>query len=74
MNYNIWRFPQNNHTDEKGLNTADMETFMRDPLSSLAREICQNSIDAKKEGENKVLIEFKTFKIKRSIKSDIIIK
>ena len=57
MNYNVWRFPGNNHTDEKGLNTTDMETFMKDPMSSLAREICQNSIDARIEGQT-ARIEF----------------
>lgn len=66
MNYNIWRFPQNNHTDEKGLNTADMETFMRDPLSSLAREICQNSIDAKRPECTNAIVEFKLFSINKN--------
>jgi hypothetical protein len=59
-----WRFKGNNYTYENGLDTADMETFKKDPIASLARESCQNSIDAKKEGEKKVIIEFKTFEIK----------
>lgn len=59
-----WRFKGNNYTYENGLDTADMETFKKDPIASLARETCQNSIDAKKEGEKKVVIEFKTFEIK----------
>lgn len=63
MNYNIWRFPANNHTDEKGLNTADMETFMKDPLASLAREICQNSIDAKRKDCMNAIVEFEMFSI-----------
>lgn len=44
-----WRFAGNNYTAENGLDTADMETFKRDPIASLARETCQNSIDAKKK-------------------------
>lgn len=60
-----WRFAGNNYTAENGLDTADMETFKRDPIASLARETCQNSIDAKKEGEKKVKIEFKSFEIAR---------
>ena len=60
-----WRFAGNNYTAENGLDTADMETFKRDPIASLARETCQNSIDAKKEGEKKVKIEFKSFEIPR---------
>ena len=58
-----WRFKGNNYTYENGLDTADMETFKKDPIASLARESCQNSIDAKKEGEKKVVIEFETFEI-----------
>ena len=61
-----WRFAGNNYTAENGLDTADMETFKKDPIASLAREACQNSIDAKKEGEKKVRIEFKTFEIQRN--------
>ena len=60
-----WRFKGNNYTYENGLDTADMETFKKDPIASLARESCQNSIDAKKDGEKKVIIEFKTFEINK---------
>ena len=60
-----WRFAGNNYTAENGLDTADMETFKKDPSASLAREACQNSIDARKENEKKVRIEFKTFEIQR---------
>ena len=58
-----WRFNGNSYTYENGLDTAEMETFKKDPIASLAREVCQNSIDAKKSGESKVLIEFETFEI-----------
>lgn len=61
-----WRFAGNNYTAENGLDTADMETFKKDPIASLAREACQNSIDAKKKGEKKVRVEFKTFEIQRN--------
>ena len=60
-----WRFVGNNYAYENGLDTADMETFKKDPIASLARESCQNSIDAKKEGQKKVIIEFKTFELSR---------
>lgn len=59
-----WRFPDNNYTDEKGLDTPDMETFKKDPVSSLAREICQNSIDAA-YGDKPVGVEFSLFQIRR---------
>jgi len=62
---NNWRFAGNGYTAENGLDTADMETFKKDPIASLARETCQNSIDAKMEGKSKVKLEFKTFKIEK---------
>ena len=65
INYR-WTFPGNNYTNENGLDTADMETFKKDPMASLAREICQNSIDARIDGNSKVKVEFKPFKINRN--------
>lgn len=59
-----WRFPDNRYTNENGLDTSDMEMFKKDPVSSLAREICQNSIDAA-DGEKPVRVEFCLFKITR---------
>ena len=60
MSEKMWRFPDNNYTDEKGLDTSDMEIFKKDPIASLAREICQNSIDAS-YGEKPVKVEFSLF-------------
>lgn len=65
MNEILWRFPGNNYTSDNGLDTADMETFKKDAISSLARELCQNSIDAKRKGKNSVRIDFKSFEIER---------
>lgn len=59
-----WRFPNNNYTNENGLDTSDMEMFKKDPVSSLAREICQNSIDAAYE-KKPVRVEFSLFQISR---------
>lgn len=60
----MWRFPDNNYTSENGLDTSDMEMFKKDPVSSLAREICQNSIDAS-FGEKPVRVEFSLFQVAR---------
>lgn len=61
-----WRFPGNNYTQDNGLDTADMETFKKDAISSLARELCQNSIDAKRSGATgPVRVVFKSFDIGR---------
>lgn len=59
-----WRFPNNSYGPENGLDTGDIETFKKDPDAALAREICQNSIDAS-FGELPVRVEFKVFEIER---------
>ncbi len=62
----MWRFPGNRFTNDNGLDTADMETFKKDAISSLARELCQNSIDAKrKDAKGPVRIQFKSFEVQR---------
>ena len=59
-----WHFPSNNYTRPYGFDTSDMETFKKDPIALFAREVCQNSIDAHRNGSAEpVRIEFKTFTI-----------
>lgn len=63
-----WRFPSNSYASTTGLDTADLETFRSDINAALAREITQNSIDAKNEDSNKpVRIEFKKFNIENKL-------
>lgn len=57
----IWRFPGNNYTEDSGIDTPDMEMFAKEPISSLARELVQNSLDAHLDGKPPVRVEFKTF-------------
>lgn len=47
-----WNFPPNNYGQVTGLNDAGIETFRGNPLDSLAREINQNSSDAKDESNS----------------------
>lgn len=61
---NFWNFIGNNFGQETGLNAPGLEMFKTDPISSLAREICQNSIDASID-KGKVIVKFKPFSIKR---------
>lgn len=62
---NKWKFVENGGGPELGLDSADIETFKKDPIASLARETCQNSIDAKREGcTESVFVQFKSFKMK----------
>lgn len=54
-----WNFPSNNYGQVTGLNDAGIETFRGNPLDSLAREINQNSCDAKDKNCNlPVIVHF----------------
>ncbi|ETJ21056.1 hypothetical protein Q604_UNBC18358G0002 [human gut metagenome] len=57
----IWRFPSNDYGENKGINDSGVATFRGTPLKSLAREICQNSLDAAREST--VIIDFDMFSI-----------
>ena len=60
-----WTFPSNNYGVHSGISDSGIESFKTKPIASLAREVCQNSLDAGiKLG--KVRIEFDMFTIKRS--------
>lgn len=55
-----WTFPLNDGGQENGLNDPGIETFKDNPLSSLAREILQNSKDAAPDNAKKpVEVHFK---------------
>ena len=56
-----WRFPSNDHGENKGINDSGVATFRGTPLRSLAREICQNSLDAAR-GKT-VTVEFNMFSL-----------
>lgn len=62
MNGN-WVFPESNTMHRTGLGEAGIETFNGDPVSSLVRETCQNSLDAVKNETSPVTVEFKNFEI-----------
>ncbi|MDO4468057.1 MAG: hypothetical protein Q4C49_13830 [Bacillota bacterium] len=63
---NIWRFHDNGYGEGKGLNDGGMETFKDHPHSALAREICQNSIDARKDKSKPAHVVFRTFDIEKN--------
>lgn len=55
-----WRFPSNYGAQIYGISDTGIETFRNVPLDSLAREICQNSLDAHIDNSDKpVIVEFK---------------
>ncbi len=60
-----WDFPSNNNGEKTGISEAGIETFRGNLFSSLAREICQNSMDAKYEPDKPVHIEFQLSQVQR---------
>lgn len=62
----IWRFPMTFIGGGLGFNDGGTQLFKDDSIQSLAREVCQNSIDARAEGTNRpVEVEFSTFNVSR---------
>lgn len=64
--YNLtqkWNFPSNNFGQIFGIADSGVETFKGSPIKSLAREICQNSLDASLGNDEPTRIEFKMFEI-----------
>lgn len=65
MNIN-WNFPESNYSQRLGISEAGIETFRGSLFSSLAKEICQNSLDAIFDSNHPVSIEFSKFEIDTS--------
>lgn len=58
-----WAFPSNNNGQLVGINDSGVETFKGTPIKSLAREICQNSIDAALLNGQPTHVEFQVFEV-----------
>ncbi|MDD3241989.1 MAG: hypothetical protein PHQ64_04400 [Bacilli bacterium] len=56
-----WNYPSNNNSTITGISDAGIEAFKGNPYDSLAREICQNSLDACKDKSKAVKVEFNEF-------------
>lgn len=72
-----WVFPSNNDGKIDGLNDAGIELFRDSRISSLAREIIQNSLDAADPSVNKPIeVDFNLFKMDSNIfpNKDIFLK
>ena len=69
MNDYRWVFPGGSKKNV-GINNT-IETFKDHPISSLGREICQNSGDARRNQDEPVLVEFQTFRLKTEDFPDI---
>lgn len=63
----IWRFPPSHGGVEQGINDGGIATFKGSELyDNLAREICQNSLDAKADGEKTVVVDFKLIPLEKN--------
>lgn len=58
-----WRFPKLDYGKRRGYSDGGEENFRENTIESLVREICQNSLDARKEDATTVVIEFERFKM-----------
>jgi len=58
-----WYFPSTDGGQANGINHAGIETFSGSPLKSLAREICQNSLDAILDDSKPCFVDFSFFRI-----------
>lgn len=64
---NEWKFPHNGYGQVRGVSDAGIETFTGTEIQSLAREICQNSLDAAVEGSDAtVRVDFEQYRISSS--------
>lgn len=61
-----WNFPSNGFGQRRGIAEAGIQTFTGKEISSLAREICQNSLDAAIDENSIVTVEFQRHEIKSS--------
>ena len=57
---NNWNFPSNNGGQINGIANAGIETFNGRLIQSIARENCQNSLDAIRDGETCAIVKFTT--------------
>ncbi len=62
-----WKFPLNNDGAITGISEAGVETFKGTPYKSLAREVCQNSLDAINDSTKPVLVEFTSMQYPSSL-------
>lgn len=66
-----WNFPSNNNGTILEIGEAGIETFKGNLLGSLAREICQNSLDACLDHSKPVRVEFSLNSVKKEKIPDI---
>ena len=63
---NGWFFPSRGHGAKEGFSNPGLEMFKGEPIKAMAREVCQNSLDAKKKNNKPLRIEFERVLMKVS--------
>lgn len=59
----MWSFLSRGHGETEGFSNGSLAEFKGNPLQALAREICQNSLDAADGSGKPVIVEFKSEKM-----------
>ena len=60
-----WFFPSIGYGEMEGFSNPGLEMFKGEPIRAMAREICQNSLDAVRNPNKPVLVEFERLFIKQ---------
>ena len=66
-----WIFPSNNNGALSGIADSGIETFKGTKIKSLAREICQNSLDANSSESEPTRVDFTLFEVPVSSIPDV---
>lgn len=67
---NKWYFPYGENIEKQSTSNARIETFRDKVIESLAREVCQNSLDAALDSDKTVKIEFQLKELELKNKLD----
>ncbi|MGN0194776.1 MAG: hypothetical protein ACI39G_06680 [Pseudoramibacter sp.] len=58
-----WEFPSSNNAGEQGPNDEGIQNFRGDEYKALAREMCQNSMDARRDPARPVHMDFEVYDV-----------
>ena len=61
-----WFFPSRGFGATEGFSNPGLEMFKGEPIRAMAREVCQNSLDAKKTNNEPLRVEFERLFVKTS--------
>lgn len=61
-----WFFPSRGFGEIEGFSNPGLEMFKGEPIRAMAREVCQNSLDAKRDENKPLRIEFHRYFMKTS--------